>query len=143
MNPLHRNGRASVDLEHEAGADFTGFLPAISTDALNKISGVVRRWRIHLRTGHTFAGLARVINPIVRGWMQYYGAFYRTALRSLLKRINAYLVRCALDSQEVQTVQRLQESQEMLGRYYSSPSPHVRSLAMEPHGLVIRAARAR
>jgi transposase len=29
----------------------------------------------------------------VRGWIQYYGAFYRSALESLLRRINAYLVR--------------------------------------------------
>ena len=29
----------------------------------------------------------------MRGWMQYYGAFYRTAMYPLLKRINAYLVR--------------------------------------------------
>jgi hypothetical protein len=48
----------------------------------------VRRWRIHRRTGHTFAQLARVINPIVRGWMQYYGAFYRSALKPVLRRIN-------------------------------------------------------
>ena len=34
-----------------------------------------------------------MINPIVRGWMQYYGAFYRTALDPLLRRINTYLVR--------------------------------------------------
>jgi RNA-directed DNA polymerase len=37
--------------------------------------------------------LARQINPIVRGWMAYYGAFYRTVLYPLLQRINAYLVR--------------------------------------------------
>ena len=37
--------------------------------------------------------LARKINPIVRGWMQYYGAFYRSALYPLLERINAYLMR--------------------------------------------------
>jgi RNA-directed DNA polymerase len=72
---------------------FTAFLPAISKDALNKISGVVRSWRLHLRTGHTFAELARKINPIVRGWMQYYGAFYRSALHPFLRRINAYLMR--------------------------------------------------
>ena len=53
----------------------------------------VRRWRLHRCTGHTLADLARQINPIVRGWMQYYGAFYRTALDPLLPRINAYLVR--------------------------------------------------
>jgi hypothetical protein len=69
------------------------FLPAISKEALKKISVEVRRWRLHRRTGHTFAQLARFINPIVRGWMQYYGAFYHSALKSLLRRINAYLVR--------------------------------------------------
>jgi RNA-directed DNA polymerase len=75
------------------GVNFTSFLPAISKEALKRISGEVRSWRIHLRTGHTFAELARKINPIVRGWMQYYGAFYRSALNSLLQRINAYLMR--------------------------------------------------
>jgi RNA-directed DNA polymerase len=48
---------------------------------------------LQLRTGQTFTELARAINPIVRGWMQYYGAFYRSALHPLLSRINAYLVR--------------------------------------------------
>lgn len=41
----------------------------------------------------TFFDLARRINPIVRGWMQYYGAFYRSALHPLLQRINAYVMR--------------------------------------------------
>jgi RNA-directed DNA polymerase len=75
------------------GKNFTNFLPAISKEALKKISGQVRSWRLHLRTGHTFTELARKINPIVRGWLQYYGAFYRSALLPLLERINAYLVR--------------------------------------------------
>ncbi|WP_319464247.1 group II intron reverse transcriptase/maturase [Micromonospora sp. RTP1Z1] len=75
------------------GKNFTNFLPAISKEALKKISGQVRSWRIHLRIGHTFAELARKINPIVRGWLQYYGAYYRSALLPLLERINAYLVR--------------------------------------------------
>jgi RNA-directed DNA polymerase len=35
------------------------------------------------------------MNPIVRGWMQYYGAFNRSALYPLLRRINTYLVRWA------------------------------------------------
>ncbi|MFC4117374.1 group II intron reverse transcriptase/maturase [Nonomuraea zeae] len=75
------------------GVTFPCFLPAISKEALKKISAEVRRWRVHRRTGHTFAQLARAINPIVRGWMQYYGAFYHSALKPLLRRINAYLVR--------------------------------------------------
>jgi RNA-directed DNA polymerase len=60
---------------------------------LNRISETVRHWRLHHWTGHTIAEVAARINPIVRGWMQYYGAFYRTALRHLLQRINAYLMR--------------------------------------------------
>jgi len=75
------------------GRNFTGFLPAVSKDALTRMSREVRRWRLHLRTGHTLAELARKINPTVRGWMQYYGAFYRTAPDPLLRRINAYLLR--------------------------------------------------
>jgi RNA-directed DNA polymerase len=75
------------------GKSFSNFLPAISKDALNKISATVRSWRLHLRTGHTFKDIARRINPIVAGWMQYYGAFYRSALSPLLQRINAYLMR--------------------------------------------------
>jgi RNA-directed DNA polymerase len=78
---------------NKQGKKFSSFLPAISKDALNRISAEVRSWRLHLRTGHTFKDLARRINPIVAGWMQYYGAFYRSALYPLLARINAYLLR--------------------------------------------------
>src|SRR5262249_21063360 len=75
------------------GVNFTGFLPAVSKHALNRMSREVRRWRLHLLTGHTLADLPRKINRVVRGWLQYYGAYYRTALDQLLRRINAYLVR--------------------------------------------------
>jgi RNA-directed DNA polymerase len=72
---------------------FTGFVPAISKDALKKIGGTVRRWRLGRRSQLTLADLARWINPIVRGWMQYYGRFNRSVLYPVLQRINAYLVR--------------------------------------------------
>lgn len=75
------------------GTSFTSFLPAISKDALNKIGRQVRHWRIHRQIKATLGELARRINPIVRGWMKYYGAFYRSALHPFLTRINAYLIR--------------------------------------------------
>jgi RNA-directed DNA polymerase len=75
------------------GRIFLSFQPAISKDALNKISRDVRRWRLHRWSNATLADLAITINPIVRGWMNYYGAFYRSAIYPLLARINAYLVR--------------------------------------------------
>ena len=75
------------------GQMFRSFLPAISRAALKRISAQVRSWRLHHRTHPSEADLARWINPIVRGWMNYYGAFYRSALYPLLERINAYLMR--------------------------------------------------
>lgn len=47
-------------------------------------------------TSFTFLGFtfhARKINPIMRGWLQYYGAFHQSVLQPFLERINAYLVR--------------------------------------------------
>jgi retron-type reverse transcriptase len=75
------------------GRRFVAFLPAISKDALKKLGRTVRGWRLHRRTDLSLAELARMINPIIAGWMRYYGAFYRSALSSLLARINTYLVR--------------------------------------------------
>ena len=60
---------------------------------MKKISGEVRQWRLQRKIYDTFGELARMINPIVSGWMQYYGKFYPSALYPLLARINAYLVR--------------------------------------------------
>jgi group II intron reverse transcriptase/maturase len=74
---------------------FAAFLPAVSKDALKRMSEEVRSWRIHLRTTADLDELARWINPIIRGWMTYYGRFYRTELNALLRRINSYLVRWA------------------------------------------------
>jgi group II intron reverse transcriptase/maturase len=76
------------------GGSFTGFLPAISKDALKKVSGDLRKMRVHRQTGLTLTELAKqVVNPVVRGWMHYYGAFYRSGLHPLLRRVNAYLMR--------------------------------------------------
>jgi group II intron reverse transcriptase/maturase len=76
-----------------SGRLFASFQPAISNDARDKISGQIRRWRLHRKIGLNLAELARQINPVVRGWMQFYGAFYRSELYPLLSRINSYLMR--------------------------------------------------
>jgi RNA-directed DNA polymerase len=75
------------------GVQFTSFLPAISKDALKKISAEVRSWRLHRHMEMTAADIARWINPKIRGWMTYYGAFCRSELYPLLYRINTYLLR--------------------------------------------------
>jgi RNA-directed DNA polymerase len=87
--------RARQAPTRDGNSMFSAVLPAVSKDALKRMSGEVRAWRIHLRTGTELGGLAAWINPIVRGWMSYYGRFYRTALNGLLQRITTYLVRWA------------------------------------------------
>jgi RNA-directed DNA polymerase len=77
------------------GKAFTSFLPAVSSEALKVLSRQVRDWRIHRRTGLDLNDIAKMINPIVAGWMEYYGRFYRSRLYRILHRINTYLVRWA------------------------------------------------
>ncbi len=79
----------------DAKSMFTAFLPAMSKDALKAKGRTVRHWRIHLRTTCNLADLAEWMNPVVRGWMNYYGSFYRTEMYALLRRINTYLMRWA------------------------------------------------
>ncbi|MGW3692207.1 group II intron reverse transcriptase/maturase [Streptomyces sp. NPDC005125] len=75
------------------GRNFLSFTPAVSRDALKKISAEVRSWHLHTRSDLSFTELARHINPIVAGWINYFGRFGRAALIPLLQRLNAYLVR--------------------------------------------------
>jgi len=82
---------------NRSGESFVSFCPAVADEAVKTIGRTIKRWRLHLRSGHTLADLARAINPIVRGWINYYGRFYRSKLISLLlRRIDEYLVRWAM-----------------------------------------------
>jgi RNA-directed DNA polymerase len=77
------------------GVNFTSFVPAISPEAIKAKSARLRKMRIHMRTDLTVNDLARWLNPIVAGWMRYYGRFYRSALNPLLLRLSIYLRRWA------------------------------------------------
>ena len=81
--------------EGKNGKAFTSFLPAVSPQALKAAGRQVRRWRLHRHVRLDLEQLAEQINPIVAGWMNYYGRFYRSQLYPLLHRINTYLMRWA------------------------------------------------
>ncbi len=74
---------------------FVSFAPAVSDAAAQAIRRTIRRWRLHARSGTTLAELARAINPIVRGWINYYGRFYLCELTRSLVRVNDDLMRWA------------------------------------------------
>ena len=82
-------------INRETGERFTSFSPAISPEALKAKGDRLREMRIHRRTDLTLNDLAARLNPIVAGWMRYYGRFYRSALDPLLRRVSFYLKRWA------------------------------------------------
>ena len=79
----------------KTGVIFTSFQPAMSPMALKDKSQELRRMRIHKHTAMDLRELAEWINPIVRGWMNYYGRFNRAEMYSLLNRVNTYVMRWA------------------------------------------------
>jgi RNA-directed DNA polymerase len=61
------------------GKFFVSFLPVISAKAAKSIRAQIRNWKLaSTRNNQTLEDLAEVINPVVRGWMNYYGRFYRS-----------------------------------------------------------------
>ncbi|EQD62083.1 RNA-directed DNA polymerase (Reverse transcriptase), partial [mine drainage metagenome] len=75
---------------------FQSFSPAMSAKARKAVGHVVRDWHLKRWSGADLSSIAREINPQVRGWINYYGAFYRSELDFLARRINQHLVRWAL-----------------------------------------------
>ena len=74
------------------GKYFVSFLPAISTKAANAIRATIRQWRLaSTRNNQSLEDLARLINPVVRGWMNYYGRFYRSKCVQVLRHLNEAL----------------------------------------------------
>jgi group II intron reverse transcriptase/maturase len=74
------------------GQFFVSFLPAISTKAAKAIRATIRAWRFaSTRNNQSLEDLARVANPSVRGWMNYYGRFYRSRCVQVLRHLNRVL----------------------------------------------------
>jgi len=71
------------------------FLPAASQEALKAIRQTVRRWELHHRSDLALEDLARRYNPYLRGWINYYSHFYKSALTWTLRRVDAFLIRWA------------------------------------------------
>ena len=114
----------------KTGEQFTSFSPAISPAALKAKGARLREMRIHRRTDLTLNDLAAWLNPIVAGWMRYYGRYCRSALGPLLRRVSFYLKRWAANKYKAtadpQTVPAV------VDRTASSRARPIRPLAVDP-----------
>ena len=78
------------------GKFFVNFLPAISAKAAKKIRQTIRDWRMaSTRNNQRLEDLASFTNPVVRGWLNYYGRFYRSKCIQVLRHFNEALGRWA------------------------------------------------
>jgi RNA-directed DNA polymerase len=78
------------------GKYFIGFSPAISNEATKSIRSTVRSWRLHRRSDKSLGDLARMYNPIIRGWINYYGSYYKSALYRVFYPLSRSLMRWAM-----------------------------------------------
>ena len=78
------------------GKHFINFTPAVSNKAGKAMRQTARRWKMHLRSDKTLEDLSRMFGPVIRGWINYYGSFYKSALYKTLRHLNRTLVRWAI-----------------------------------------------
>ena len=78
------------------GKYFINFSPAVSNAAATRMRQTMRRWHLPRRSDKAIDDLARMWNPVLRGWIQHYGRFYKSALYTVFRHFNGLLVRWAM-----------------------------------------------
>lgn len=74
------------------GKFFVSFLPAISPQAAKAIRQTIHEWRMASTSNNQrLEDLARLVNPAVRGWLNYYGRYYRSKCVHVLRHLNEAL----------------------------------------------------
>jgi len=75
------------------GKLFVSFLPGVSNKAAKSIRATIRSWRLgSRRSNQSLEEIAKFVNPFVRGWVNYYGRFYKSALTPILRSLERSLV---------------------------------------------------
>ncbi|WP_214629630.1 group II intron reverse transcriptase/maturase [Paenibacillus agaridevorans] len=77
------------------GKHFINFTPAVSNKASKAMRQTIRGWRMHLKPDLGIDDLSRMFNASVRGWINYYGHFYKSQLYTVLRHMNDALVKWA------------------------------------------------
>lgn len=77
------------------GRIFMGFNPAVSPKSKKKMYQTVRKWKIHLMSSISLEEIAKKINPVVRGWINYFGKFFKSALSPVTEYLNEKLINWA------------------------------------------------
>lgn len=79
-----------------SGKYFTGFNPAISNKAAKAIRQKIRRWSIQRWTTKDIFEISKMFKAVIRGWVNYYGKYYKSKLYSVLRHVDQMLMKWAL-----------------------------------------------
>ena len=77
------------------GRSWTSFLPAVSAAAIKRMTREIRSWNLHRQTSAGLRELAARYDTRLRGWLNYYGRFYKSATRQVFYRFDERLLRWA------------------------------------------------
>ncbi len=102
---------------------FVSFTPAVSKTAMNSMRSRIRRSNIRNRSDLGLNAIARWFNPILRGWLEYYGRYRPSAMYPVLSHFNNTLVAWAR-----RKYKRLQRHKTRAGRFIENISerdPHL------------------
>ena len=75
------------------GRIFLNFTPAVSNKARRKIMEEIKSWKLHRKTNLSCIEIAKKINPAMRGWINFYGKYHKSALYSLFFQLDKILIR--------------------------------------------------
>ena len=71
---------------------FGGFNPAVSSSAMKAMRETIRDLNLRRQTQLSLQDIAQQLNPLLRGWIAYYGRYAPSALYPLLRYVNQTLV---------------------------------------------------
>jgi hypothetical protein len=82
--------------KHRWGKSCVHLSPGVSNAAAKAIRQAMRRWRLRCRVDKQSDELARMFNPMIRGWLTYYTRYDKSALYPTLQHLDRQLARWAM-----------------------------------------------
>jgi group II intron reverse transcriptase/maturase len=75
----------------QRGEWFTNWLPAVSNKSMRSMNEKMRKWEVLRQTTNKLQDIAATINPVLTGWINYYGKFYKAKLVNYMHIVNVKL----------------------------------------------------
>lgn len=81
--------------KNKQGKYFVSFTPAVSNYATKLMRKRLKLWLLHRQVSKSIDEIAEMINPTVRGWINYYGKYYPSQLAETFSCLNKRLAKWA------------------------------------------------